>query len=516
MQRTDKALRVYQAGAAANVHLQSPQPPATPRQQHYGSEAAASSALSTAALLQQQGSLATQASSSCTAMPCSPEEVTGAASKDSTNEPEIAAADEVAAEAAAVAEGDGSNTVSTASCARDACCPSLSSHAAPPAGSSNSSSKASSSSAAGGKAASSSRGKARSKGASWDWWHRITNTVGGVIRGSGQLLAAASVALWRCHTRLALMVPVLEWKLLHWLLRRLTAPTQLLLGAPSASAGSSNRQRSSLAAVNSHPIGDWAHPGLLQRLQQSNIGPSLLRVSSHPLAVEDLAAAAEPESPPSRVRCHSRHLPAHALQYFGNGISSSQLINSLCHHHCDGCCCLAAVHAGFGGSNDSYGTVAGAANHEQQLQLGPCSQEPLLGADWPSASAAETSRMHSMLSTCMHAHNAPCCCMHAHRARLAASTAAAAVAEEASSCCSCAMCTSTAAAACIGPSASCSGSCCSSRCDGMRSSSCSSSRVSGGGRRHRRLVVRLMQAASVRLAHKLLSALENDQRRQDC
>jgi hypothetical protein len=38
--------------------------------------------------------------------------------------------------------------------------------------------------------------------------------------------------------------------------------------------------------------------------------------------------------------------------------------------------------------------------------------------------------------------------------------------------------------------------------------------VSGGGRRQRRVVVRLMQAAGVRLAHKLLSALEQAQPQQ--
>jgi hypothetical protein len=449
VQKTDKALRVYQAGAAANMHLQPPQTPAasavTCRLQ--SSKSTPSPGLSRAASLQRGASLQAAA-------------MFGAGSAagiaaDSSSHSEIQA--EVEQE------------VGSSCCSKTAasCCstPVAEVHTAAAA-------------AQTGKGSSSGSSKGKS---SWDWWHRLASTVGGVIKGSGKLLASASVMLWRSHTRLALMVPTLEWRLLHWLLQRLAAPGRLLLGAPTA-AGAGGRGN---ARLSSHPIGDCLHPGLLRRLQQqSSSGPPLLRVSSHPLRVEDLMSAAEPETP-FAAGCSSSHRQAFAVR---------------AQQHCSSSC----------GNICSLGGM-------EQLQQMCCGHEPLLGADW--LSAADSHSMHCV--SCLHAHHTPCCCsQHAQRSRLAAAAAAAAGDDAASGCgstsapassCGCGRCCeAAAAAACLAASASC--------CSGRSSSRCSSAggstRVSGGGRRQRRVVVRLMQAAGVRLAHKLLSALEQPQPQQ--
>jgi hypothetical protein len=305
------------------------------------------------------------------------------------------------------------------------------------------------------------------------------------------------VMLWRSHTRLALMVPTLEWRLLHWLLQRLAAPGRLLLGAPPA-AGAGSRGN---ARLSSHPIGDCLHPGLLRRLQQqSSSGPPLLRVSSHPLRVEDLMAAAETESPAAAGRsngCGHRQLcaavRAQQQQQCASSVSSS--------------CCGSAC----GASNVCK--LSGMEQQQQQQVCGSC--EPLLGADWPCA--AEPHHLNSI--SCMHAQHAPCCCsQHAQRTRLApaaggedsasgcSSSSSSSTGAPASSCGCGRCCEAAAAAACLAASASC--------CSGRSSSVGGSTRVSGGGRRQRRVVVRLMQAAGVRLAHKLLSALEQVQPQQ--
>jgi hypothetical protein len=130
------------------------------------------------------------------------------------------------------------------------------------------------------------RQKPKSSG-SWGWLGRMGSTVCGVIKQSGQLLAAASVVLWRSGGSVTMLLPRFEWKVLSWAYQHMSGTRQLLLGAPAGAAAAANSSK--LAHVSSHPLSEWARPGLVSKLTTHVVR----RLPSHPISTEDLLAAAE-------------------------------------------------------------------------------------------------------------------------------------------------------------------------------------------------------------------------------
>lgn len=123
------------------------------------------------------------------------------------------------------------------------------------------------------------------------WLGRVSSTVCGVIKQSGQLLAAASVVLWRSGPSVALMLPRFEWRVLNWAYQHMTAPRQLLLGASTASSAASAAATPSLVRLSSHPLAEWA-------------SQVVWRLPSHPISTEDWvqgAAAADGSGPSSAI-----------------------------------------------------------------------------------------------------------------------------------------------------------------------------------------------------------------------
>lgn len=127
---------------------------------------------------------------------------------------------------------------------------------------------------------------------SWGGWlGRVSSTVCGVIKQSGQLLAAASVVLWRSGPSFALMLPRFEWRVLNWAYQHITAPRQLLLGASAATSAVSAAATPSLVRLSSHPLAEWA-------------SQVVRRLPSHPISTEDWvqgAAAADGSGPSSAI-----------------------------------------------------------------------------------------------------------------------------------------------------------------------------------------------------------------------
>lgn len=448
VQRTEKALRVYQAGAAANVHLQ---PGAsTPRLER------SYSTPSPGSFNEDDKHVLSSVTSSVGSSSICGSEMDGVCPASVIAE--VAAVSEVCS--AASAEGVEHSMINTAGPVEEAASAAGSLHdckadSAPDMETSSSRCDGSLQEVDGccDKTPAAGNKKGRQY---WSWWSSMTTAVGGALKESAQLIAAASIALWQSHTKLALLVPTLEWKLLHWVLQHVPAPKQLLLGiGGSAVAGTSSRK----ALVNSHPIGDMAHPSLICRLLQDtkvSSGPSLLRVASHPLQIDE--AEVWPK--------HEEEVPT-ASSY---------------HSYC---CGRVAVH-----------TCSTQEGHRHQHQ------EPLLGCDWPSAAYHAVHTLRDMDK-----HNR--CCAHM--------ATAAACDDSASQCgsvggtvstCSCARYVGSYPTSASGSDRCCS--CCCGSSSSRRVNSCSGGcvRVSGGGRRQRRVAVRLMQAAGLRLAHKLISALE--------
>eukprot|EP00775_Hariotina_reticulata_P006722 gene6722-6941_t len=100
---------------------------------------------------------------------------------------------------------------------------------------------------------------------------------------------------------------------------------QLLLGSATSPAvvnavhGSFAPSSSKLSKVRSHPIGDWAHPGVVAKLKQLAGGPSMIRLPSHPLSAEDLLQGdmASSAAPASTCGCCIRKLVVKLMQAAG-------------------------------------------------------------------------------------------------------------------------------------------------------------------------------------------------------
>ncbi|KAF8064545.1 Ank3 [Scenedesmus sp. PABB004] len=457
VQRTDKALRVYQAGAAANAHLAA------------GAGAGAGAAAARAP---------TEAGDAERPAPAAP-------LRRSVSMPSPSALSRQGSLQAGGAAGSAAGAALPASPAKPA-------PASAAGGGAAAGARATTDGQRGGKAAASAYAAADAGG----WWGAPARALGGAVRGAGQLLAAASVALWRLHTRLALMVPALEWRLLRWLLRTLAAPGRLLLGAPAAA------EPRALRGVSSHPIGDWAHPGALPRLQASSAGPSLLRVASHPLAAEELQRALE-EAPACASGARAP-APSRLWSSGGGSARDAPAPPGVRAHHCGSCPGAlrgggddAAPDAGTPASSrcGSLGCASAASSLRHCCGSASCrtcaaSLDALRAthsADPPRGGAASGSSAGGCSCSCS-------CSAAWEAASLTGSDAAAALGASASACGS---------ACCVGGRGA--GVCLRSSCGG----GCGGSlRVSAGGRRQRRLVVRLVQAAGARVAHKLLSALE--------
>jgi hypothetical protein len=124
-------------------------------------------------------------------------------------------------------------------------------------------------------------------GGSWGWLGRVGTTVCGVIKQSGQLLAAASVVLWRSGNSVTMLLPRFEWRVLSWAYQHISGTRQLLLGARAGAAAAVNSGK--LAHVSSHPLSEWARPGFVSKLTTHVVR----RLPSHPITTEDLLAATE-------------------------------------------------------------------------------------------------------------------------------------------------------------------------------------------------------------------------------
>lgn len=294
VQRTEKALRVYQAGAAANQHLQA-MPASTA-----GTGSAESS----------------QQDSSSDAEVTSPRPAVVNMSRSASlgsYEMRSASRGVVLSRSASLQEPEHTRRLSSASlpcfplgpglddddiflqepCSACNCTCSTSSQPA----CSTSSGVAGADSSAGscGKPAQLQQEQEKPKSGKWGWLGRMGSTVCGVIKQSGQLLAAASVVLWRSGGSVSMLLPRFEWKVLNWAYQHISGTRQLLLGAPPA-AGAADSSR--LAHVSSHPLSEWTGPGLVSKLTSQIVR----RLPSHPLSADDLLAAADNPRTISTVR----------------------------------------------------------------------------------------------------------------------------------------------------------------------------------------------------------------------
>lgn len=281
VQRTEKALRVYQAGAAANMHLQaqpaadsmqgacseggissSPQRPAVAGMSRSASLGAcgvsvsrsSSPALSRSISLQEPEHTRRLSSAS---LPCFPLE------QDLDDDEPLL---QGPASSSMGACSHCSCSCSTQPAAGSSCC----------AGSGQQQEK-----------------QQKAKGSGWGWLGRMGSTVCGVIKQSGQLLAAASGVLWRSGPSVAWALPRFEWKVINWALQHVAGTRQLLLGGPAAAAGGAHSTRAGgkLSHVSSHPLREWAGPAVVAKLTTQVVR----RLPSHPITTEELLAAAADE-----------------------------------------------------------------------------------------------------------------------------------------------------------------------------------------------------------------------------
>lgn len=297
VQRTDKALRVYQAGAAANLHLQAP------------SVSAEAASCSGSAECSQQDSSEIEIAS--------PRSVTVNISRSaSLGSCEFGRAGRGAllSRSASLQEPEHTRRLSSASlpcfplgpgldddepllqepCSACSCSCNGSSQPAACSTSANTSTDGFFGKPAKAQHEQQEQQKPRSSN-SWGWLGRMGSTVCGVIKQSGQLLAAASVVLWRSGGSVTMLLPRFEWKVLNWAYQHMSGTRQLLLGAP-AGAGTANSGR--LAHVSSHPLSEWARPGLVSKLTTQVVR----RLPSHPISTEDLLAATETAQAITTVR----------------------------------------------------------------------------------------------------------------------------------------------------------------------------------------------------------------------
>jgi len=321
------------------------------------------------------------------------------------------------------------------------------------------------------------------------------------VQRSGQVLAALSSALWQTHQHLALLLPALEWRLLHWVVKRVGCSWQLLLGPAVAApalvdAGQGSFVSSSkLSKVKSHPIGDWAHPGLMAKLKQLSDGPSVIRLPSHPLSAEALlqsdlmvpcAAAA------SAGGCCIRGAAGGAADGAGYGTTAGRLPQVEC-RGATGATAAAPLSADWADKPACYSTSSsrsgvsgpGAASISLDEAWGRCCRDGGSCSGSFGVAAPAVSCGSSDLTTPIASCRSGCCCRGSSSRASGTGSASSSI--------------------CRGSSShSCCHSCCGSCCSGS-----SHGRVREGGRRHRKLVVKLVQAAGARLAHTLLSVLEH-------
>jgi hypothetical protein len=297
VQRTEKALRVYQAGAAANSHLQGPsacsagtseahttaescsgsssedEVTSAPRPAAVGITRCASlgscepssrpagtvAALSRSQSLQHTSEHTRRLSSA--SLPCFP---LGAGLED----------EEVAVDKAC-----------------SSCCCSCSSVASLPDAHQHTNDASCCSSKAGSACSQSEQQHTKQARGAWGWLGSVGSKVAGVIKHSGQLLAAASGVLWRSGPSVAFMLPRFEWRVLTWAYQHLAGSRQLLLGAAAAASSADVSSRARLAQPSSHPLSEWAPgPGVVVTKLTSQV---VRRLPSHPLTAEDLLAAGE-------------------------------------------------------------------------------------------------------------------------------------------------------------------------------------------------------------------------------
>jgi hypothetical protein len=354
VQRTDKALRVYQVGAAANSHLQQAAASAAASSGDGDGSASVSSgdaaanvlpsqrlpagpgvrrsvSLGGALLQQQQGAAALSRAASlqeCSGavagrVPCFPL-MTGSDWDDelAVEGPVTAAPAPCTATCAAAATN--SSTIQAAIAAAGSPCK------PPPQ-------------------------QPQQQSGRWSWLSAIGSSVASALTHSGQLLAAVSVSLWRSQGQVSLLLPRLEWRVLRWAYQRLAASSQLLLGPagglqPTLAAAAPGGSSSKLARVSSHPIADPGHAGFMMRQLASQVA---LCLPSHPLAPgQGLHAAAvaqhtqqqHPGSTPSSCCCDAGSEASLQVCPSGSCCSSSAGGSCSC------CCCRGCDGSSCGGS----------------------------------------------------------------------------------------------------------------------------------------------------------------------
>lgn len=284
VQRTEKALRVYQAGAAANLHLQPAVAPAVP----------AACDISCSSIFQSSGGVSQDGARPAAARFSRSVSLSGG---------ELGSEGRAAHAAAALTrsvsmQSEHTRRLSSGSLpcfpleagleedepAQEAsCCCSHQAAASNTACSSSSSPDHAKVQQQQQREVQAAAAAGKPSGSRWGWLGRVGSQLCGVIKQSTQLLAAASVVLWRSGPTVAMLLPSFEWRVVRWALQHITAPKQLLLGAPVAVTDSSCKAAARLP--HSHPLGEWARPGLTSGLTTQVVQ----RLPSHPLTADELA-----------------------------------------------------------------------------------------------------------------------------------------------------------------------------------------------------------------------------------
>lgn len=408
VQRTEKALRVYQAGAAANTHLQQPlaqmqQPsiaaagePApvaptmcrsvsvggVPLQQQQECGAASAAALARSASLQEVSSSSrVAAATAAAAVPCFPLMADGCDLDDDEPRP---LADGAQDDEAVISTSSGDSSTITAAPAAAVASPPAAAVASSDDAAATFSNSSSSSAIDAIKAAIDAGGSPHkpapqqqqqqqaARGGGWAWLSSLGSSVGAVLKQSGQLLAAASLALWRAQAQASFTLPSFEWRLLRWAYHRLAASSSLLLGpggsaqptiaaAAAAACGSHHHHHlhrhgsphQQLARVASHPLADWVAPaGLVGTLARR----VALALPSHPLPGDALL-----------LDHGDPHHATDAMPAFGctcggccSGEGATPLSSGSCCSSSLGCCCVLCA-ATSAGSCSSSVTSAGSS-----------------------------------------------------------------------------------------------------------------------------------------------------------
>jgi hypothetical protein len=347
VQRTDKALRVYQAGAAANSHLQAPAPAPAVRPAHASSSQQ-----------QQEDEQEEQQCGSASSRPV----VAGMSRSASLGSYELCGSPcsrgaQMLSRSASLQEPEHTRRLSSASLPCFPLGPELDDWepaVQEPCSVCNCSCSVGGSADACGKPAQllqeQQKQQQPQKSGRWGWLGRVGSTVCGVLKQSGQLLAAASVVLWRSGGSVSMLLPRFEWRVLNWAYQHVAGTRQLLLGAPEAAAGAVVSS-SKLAPVSSHPLREWAsNPGVVSTLTRQVVR----RLPSHPITAEDLLAAAGEQQHPDGAITTTRSEPGLQLRLAyaaalgggsstagsavsssaGSDVSSFSLSCSSC-----GCCC---------------------------------------------------------------------------------------------------------------------------------------------------------------------------------